>query len=36
MDKVKKWFFEEDDDDEVYEDVEIDAQEEPVKTTSML
>ena len=35
MDKVKKWFFEEDDDDEVYEDVEIDAQEEPVKTTSM-
>ncbi|MEG0368195.1 MAG: cell division protein SepF, partial [Coprobacillus sp.] len=35
--KVKKWFFEEDDDgDDVYEDVEIDTEEEPeVKTTSM-
>lgn len=34
MDKVKKWFFEEDDED-VYEDVEIDTEEEQTKTTSM-
>ena len=34
MDKVKKWFFEEDDEDDVYEDVEIDEEEQP-KTTSM-
>ncbi|MEG0592919.1 MAG: cell division protein SepF [Coprobacillus sp.] len=35
--KVKKWFFEEEDgEDDVYEDVEIDAvEEEPAKTTSM-
>lgn len=35
MDKVKKWFFEEEDDEDVYEDVEIDKDEEPAKTTSM-
>ncbi len=33
MDKVKKWFFEEDDDDELYEDVEMDEEVEPVKTS---
>ena len=35
--KVKKWFFEEDDDgDDIYEDSELDIEEEPeVKTTSM-
>lgn len=35
--KVKKWFFEEEDgEDDVYGDVEIDAvEEEPTKTTSM-
>ncbi len=33
MDKVKKWFFEEDDDDELYEDVEIHEEVEPVKTS---
>lgn len=32
--KVKKWFFEEDDEDEVYDDVEIDEPEE-TRTTSM-
>ena len=31
--KVKKWFFDEDGD--VYEEVEIDTEEEPAKTTSM-
>lgn len=35
MDKVKKWFFEEEDDEDVYDDVEIDKEEEPAKTTSM-
>lgn len=35
MDKVKKWFFEEEDDEDVYEDVEIDTEEETAKTTSM-
>ena len=34
MDKVKKWFFEEDDEDDVYEDVQID-EEEQAKATSM-
>jgi len=34
MDKVKKWFFEEDDEDDVYEDVEID-EEDHTRTTSM-
>ena len=34
--KVKKWFFEEEDDeDDVYEDVQIDNEEEAVKSTSM-
>ena len=34
--KVKKWFFEEEDeDDDIYEEVEIDTEEEPAKTTSM-
>lgn len=33
MDKVKKWFFEEDDEDDVYEPVEINAEEETVKTS---
>lgn len=33
MDKVKKWFFEEDDDDELYEDVEMNEEVEPVKTS---
>lgn len=33
MDKVKKWFFEEDDDDELYEDVDVEVEEEPVKTS---
>ena len=33
MDKVKKWFFEEDDDDELHEDVEMDEEVEPVKTS---
>ena len=32
--KVKKWFFEEDDDD-VYENEEIDTEEESVKSTSL-
>jgi len=33
MDKVKKWFFEEDEDDEIYEEVDIDVEEEPAKTS---
>ena len=35
MDKVKKWFFEEEDEDDNYENVEIDANDESKKTTSM-
>lgn len=33
--KVKKWFFEEEDEDDVYDDVEIDAEDEAPKTTSL-
>lgn len=33
MDKVKKWFFEEDDDDEIFDEVDIDVEEEPAKTS---
>lgn len=33
MDKVKKWFFEEDEDDEIYDEVDIDVEEEPEKTS---
>lgn len=33
--KVKKWFFEEEDEDDVYENEEIDGEEENVKSTSL-
>ena len=33
--KVKKWFFEEEDEDDVYENEEIDGEEETVKSTSL-
>lgn len=36
MDKVKKWFFEEEDeDDEVYESIDTNVEDEQVKATSM-
>lgn len=33
--KVKKWFFEEDDEEDVYENEDIDTDEETVKSTSL-
>ena len=33
--KVKKWFFEEEDEDDVYENEEIDGEDETVKSTSL-